>query len=44
MRGWPKLGWTNGVRKVVNDKGLDVRKANVLVRKRSERRAIVHQD
>ena len=43
-RGRPRLGWMDGVKKALNERGLDVREANERARNRNEWRVIVTQD
>ena len=40
-RGRPRLGWMDGVRRALNDRGMDVREASERARNRNEWRAIV---
>ena len=44
VRGRPRFGWMDGVKKALNDRGMDVREANERARNRNEWRAIVHQN
>ena len=43
VRGRPRLGWMDGVWKVLNDRSMDVREASERARNRNEWRAIVTQ-
>ena len=40
----PRFGWMDGVKKALNDRGLDVREAKERARNRNEWRLIVNQD
>ena len=42
-RGRPRLGWMDGVKRALNDKGMDVREESERARYRNEWRAIVMQ-
>ena len=42
-RGRPKLGWMDGVRRALQDRGMDVREAKERARDRNDWRAIVKQ-
>ena len=44
VRGRPRFGWMDGVKKALNDRGMDVREANERARNRNEWRAIVYQN
>ena len=44
VRGRPRFGWMDGVKKALNDRGMDVREANERARNRKEWRAIVYQN
>ena len=44
VRGRPRLGWMDGVKKALNDKGIDVREAKERARDRNEWRVIVNQN
>ena len=39
VRGRPRIGWMDGVKKALNDRGMDVREANDRARNRNEWRA-----
>ena len=41
-RGRPRLGWMNGVRNALNDRGIGVEEAKVRARDRNEWRALVN--
>ena len=43
VRGRPRFGWIDGVKKAVNDRGMDVREAKERARNRNEWRVIVNQ-
>ena len=43
VRGRPRCGWMDGVKRALNDRRLDVREARERARNRSEWRAIVSQ-
>ena len=43
VRGRPRIGWMDGVRKALNDRNMDVREASERARNRNEWRAIVTQ-
>ena len=42
-RGRPRFGWTDGVKRALKDRGMDVREASALARDRNEWRMIVTQ-
>ena len=42
-RGRPRLGWMDGVKRVLQDRGMDVREARERARDRNDWRAIVRQ-
>ena len=42
-RGRPRFGWMNGVKRALNDRGMDVREASGRARGRNEWRMIVTQ-
>ena len=44
VRGRPRFGWMDGVKKALNDRGMDVREANERARNRNEWRAVVYQN
>ena len=39
-RGMPRFGWMDGVKRVLNDRGMDMREASDRARKRNEWRMI----
>ena len=41
--GRPRLGWMDGAKRVLQDRGVDVREARELARDRNDWRAIVRQ-
>ena len=43
MRGRPRIGWMDGVRRALRDRRMDVRKARERARNKNELRAIVTQ-
>ena len=44
VRGRPRFGWMDGVKKALNDRRLDVREAKERARNRNEWRVIVNQN
>ena len=44
VRGRPKYGWMDGVKKALNDRGMNVIEANERARNRNEWRAIVNRN
>ena len=42
-RGRPRFGWMDGVKRVLNDRRMDIREANERARNRNEWRMIVTQ-
>ena len=42
-RGSPRLGWMDGVKRALQERGMDVREASEHVRDRNDRRAIVRR-
>ena len=42
-RGRPRFGWMDGVKRALNDRGMDVREASECARDRNEWRMIVTQ-
>ena len=42
-RGRPRFGWMDGVKRALNDRGMDVREASECARNRNEGRMIVTQ-
>ena len=44
VRGRPRFGWMDGVKKAVSERGIDVREAKERARNRNEWRAIVYQN
>ena len=43
VRGRPRLGWIDGVRKALQERGMDVREARERAKDRNDRRAIVRR-
>ena len=44
VRGRTRFGWIDGVKKAVNERGMDVREVKEHGRNRNEWRAIVHRN
>ena len=44
VRGRPRFGWMDGVKRALNNRGMNVIEANERARNRSEWRAIVNQN
>ena len=44
VRGRPRFGWIDGVKKAVNERGMDVREAKEIARNRNEWQVIVHRN